>query len=191
MSATRANGIFIMVPLFWEAVVEPWRRPGFRLSAVIRSCAWLLLVPVGLASYCIYLHFTFGDALAFVHATATWGRTFTTPWRATVNAWVIYSGVYRRLFLATEAIAIATLVAGFYARIRMSYLLYAAAMLLMLLSNTIFEALPRYVSIVFPLQIALAAATVRSEALYLTALAASAALMTLCLGLYVGGYWFT
>ena len=73
----------------------------------------------------------------------------------------------------------------------MSYLLYAAAMLLMLVSNTLLESLPRYVSVIFPLQIALAATTVRSEALYLTVLAASAALMTLCLGLYVGGYWFT
>jgi Gpi18-like mannosyltransferase len=190
LTATRANGIVILVPLFWEAVAEPWRSGTFEWKTVLRSCTWLLLAPLGLVAYCVYLYSAFGDPLAFVHATSAWGRTLTLPWRAALNA-TYYPGAYAPMFLGTEVLVLFVLALGFRFRLRMSYQLYAAAMLLLLLSNTLLESLPRYVSVIFPLPLALAAATARSEALYLMVLAASAALLTLCLALYTGGYWFT
>jgi hypothetical protein len=190
LTATRANGIIILVPLFWEAIAEPWRAGAFEWKTTLRSCAWLLLAPLGLIGYCVYLYCAFGDPFAFMHATAAWGRTLTLPWLAAINA-TYYEGAYGPLFLGTEVLVLVTLVLGFRARLRTSYQLYAAAMLLLLLSNTLLESLPRYVSVIFPLPLALAAATARNEGVYLMVLAASAALLTLCLALYTGGYWFT
>ncbi|MGI9088404.1 MAG: mannosyltransferase family protein [Chthoniobacterales bacterium] len=190
LSATRANGILIALPLFWEAAVEAWRRPDFRWARTLRACAWLLLVPLGLAGFCVYLYFRFGDALAFVHATAAWDRGLTTPWRAIANTFG-YSSFYVRLFLATEAIALATFVCGFRVPLRMSYQIYAGVMLLLLVCNTLLESLPRYVSVLFPLQLTLAALTVKSEGLYFALLGTSAAFLAMCVGLFVGGYWMT
>jgi O-antigen ligase len=76
-------------------------------------------------------------------------------------------------------------------RLRKSYLFYAGVMLLILLSQTILESLPRYLSVIFPLHIGLAAATARSEGLYLAALVTSTGLMAVCLVLFASGYWMT
>ncbi|HEX7517078.1 MAG TPA: hypothetical protein VF345_07300, partial [Chthoniobacterales bacterium] len=49
----------------------------------------------------------------------------------------------------------------------------AGCVLLIFLSDTILESLPRYLSVLFPLHMGLAAATARSEGLYLGALVTS------------------
>jgi hypothetical protein len=73
----------------------------------------------------------------------------------------------------------------------MSYQLYAVAILLLCLCTTIWESVPRYFSTVFPFYISVAAATIRSEGLYLVTIAASTGLMAICLALYVCGYFMT
>ncbi|MDQ6765536.1 MAG: hypothetical protein M3Z22_05480, partial [Verrucomicrobiota bacterium] len=179
------------LPLFWEVLVQAWNGPTLKLGALFRSCGWLAVVPFGFVAYCAYLYCRFGDPFVFLHAQAVWGRTLTTPWHAVVFAWKNYPGAYARLFLATELVAVTTLLIGFRIRIRMSYQLYLGAMLLMLVCNSLLESMPRYVSVLFPLQITLAAVTVRFEGLYIALIAGSVALLTLCLALYTGGYWLT
>lgn len=70
---SRPVGVLIAPMLVMEWWMQhrraaPHKRPG--LAAL---CA-LLLVPLGLALYMVYLQWTFGDALAFVRAQASWGR---------------------------------------------------------------------------------------------------------------------
>lgn len=191
LATTRTNGILIGLPLFWEAVVEPWRRGELRLGPATRACLWLTLVPLGLAAYCAYLYFNFGDALAFAHAqSAGWNRTLSWPWRTVLDA-RYYPGVYQRLFYGSGAIALIALIVGFCIRVRMSYLLYAVVTILLLLCSSMLEGLPRYLSVLFPLPLVLAAVTAKSENAYLAILGTNAAFFTLCLALYVGGYWMT
>ena len=193
LTATRANGLIILVPLLWEAIGESRNNSDAEgaQSGVMGSRWWLLIVPLGLVMFATYLHFKFGDALAFVHTQTHWQRGFATPWWAVWNAWRGHPPGYGALFVGTAAIGVIMFVMAWRFRLRTSYLLYAGATLLFFLCSTLLESLPRYLSVLFPLHAGLAAATARSESLYLAALATSTGLMAVCLVLYACGYWMT
>ena len=193
LTATRANGLIILVPLLWEAFAESRRRPDSEIAGrgILRSRWWLMLVPLGFVTFATYLYFRFGDALAFAHAQATWLRSFGPPWRALWNTWQGHPPGYGAWFVGAAAAAVILFFVAWRVRLRKSYLLYAGVMLLILLSETILESLPRYLSVLFPLHIGLAAATARSEGLYLAALVTSTGLMAVCLVLFACGYWMT
>ncbi len=73
-AATRNVGILLLIPLAYEW----WRNRGE--FGGIRGLAPLALVPVGIASYTVYLWIRFGDP--FISARQQeeyWGRTLTNP----------------------------------------------------------------------------------------------------------------
>jgi hypothetical protein len=93
-TATRSNGILILVPLVLLYLYGPrrnapatlpgtWWRPRYPVS---RSLAWLTLVPLGLIVYLAYLGVAHSDALAPYHAQAYWGRQFAAPFGAIAQA---------------------------------------------------------------------------------------------------------
>ncbi len=70
-SAASVDGILLGLPILitlWQQH-RPWRE-------------WLslLLVPLGLLAYMVYLTFAFGSPLTFQHAQAHWGRSFAPLW---------------------------------------------------------------------------------------------------------------
>lgn len=192
LTATRANGIVILVPVLWEAFVGSKRTKDGEVSAkgIFRSRWWLLIVPGGLGAFAIYLHLRFGDGFAFLRAQAVIHRQIASPWEG-IEIASRYPIPYGHFFIGTFVVALGLCILGYWKRIRLSYQLYAAAMLILCLSMTIWEGLPRYLSVVFPFYITLAVATIRSEGLYLMTIAASTGLMTLCSILYVCGYFMT
>ena len=70
-AATRNSGVLLMLPLalIWWSSRE--RRP--------RDGAWILLAPLGLAAFALYLGVAEGDALRFVHAHEAWYRELKGP----------------------------------------------------------------------------------------------------------------
>src|SRR5215471_16529317 len=77
---TRPAGLFLGVIYLWEL----WAS-GESLSAA-RQRIWLrllpiLLIPVGLACYCVYCWLTFGDPLAFMAVQSHWARQLAWPWQ--------------------------------------------------------------------------------------------------------------
>jgi hypothetical protein len=75
-AVTRLVGV-ILAPVL---LAEWWRQrraghPKPPLAATLAAC----LVPLGTAAYLLYLHLQFGDALAFVHASAAWEREPRSP----------------------------------------------------------------------------------------------------------------
>jgi hypothetical protein len=193
LTATRINGFIILVPLLWEAFGESRRGSDSEIVAggILSSRWWLMIVPLGFVTTATYFYFRFGDALAFAHAQAIWGRRFGPPWSALWNTWQGHPPGYGAWFVGAAAAGLILFLVACRVRLRKSYLLYAGVMLLIVLSQTILEALPRYLSVIFPLQIGLAAATARSEGLYLGALMTSTGLMAICLVLFACGYWMT
>lgn len=191
LTATRSNGIVLLPALVWEA----WREKcdsemrGHPLPRWLG--AWLTLVPLGLGAYMAYLHFRFGDALAFLKAQAAWGRALAAPWTSLVRAPHIYDQAYARLFIGCALAGLLTLMVAIRERVRTSMLIYAGLMLLLALSSNLLESLPRYLSVVFPFYISVAVMTDRSEGFFTAAIALSVALMTLCTALFVCGYWMT
>ena len=70
-AATRNAGVLLMLPLaiIWWSSRE--RRP--------RDGAWILLAPLGLAAFALYLGVAEGDALRFAHAHEAWYRELKGP----------------------------------------------------------------------------------------------------------------
>jgi Mannosyltransferase (PIG-V) len=93
-SATRAPGLLLVVPVLLLYLYGPradrdpesarggwW--PRYRLRP---DAAWLLLAPLGIVAFSVYLHFALGDALSWEHAQIVFGRhtvdPFTGAWDA-------------------------------------------------------------------------------------------------------------
>ncbi len=192
LTATRGNALLILVPLLWEAAVE--RRRG-RADGAARlgwagSLWWLALVPTGLAAYSAYLHFQFGDALAFAHAQAAFYRELVPPWTAIrfASAEPLPAAVFS---IGTAALGVALCLFGFWLQIRFSYLLYAVVMLLLSVCSTTLAPLPRLLSVVFPFYLVIAVATRTSTLVYALTLVVSTGVMAVCLALFVCGYFMT
>jgi Mannosyltransferase (PIG-V) len=93
-TATRVNGILLLVPLVLMYLYGPrqslpltgqleWWRPRYRLS---RSSLWLLLVPLGLAAYLVYLWITHDAPLApFQAQQKLWRHEFVGPFGSIVT----------------------------------------------------------------------------------------------------------
>jgi hypothetical protein len=87
-SATRVPGLLLIVPVALLYLYGPradrepdidgrgryWPRHRIRPDA-----AWLLLAPLGIVAFSAYLHFAVGDALAWNHAQALFGRHTVDP----------------------------------------------------------------------------------------------------------------
>jgi hypothetical protein len=70
-AASRNSGVLLMLPLLMIWWSSSRRDP--------RDAAWVLLAPLGLAAYALFLGVTEGDALRFVHAHEAWYRELSVP----------------------------------------------------------------------------------------------------------------
>ena len=77
-SAARPMGVLLLPALFLEMLLS-WRRGELRREDWPRAILGLLLMPMGLLLYMLYLWQTTGDPLAFVHAQQYWHRTPVFP----------------------------------------------------------------------------------------------------------------
>lgn len=86
-SATRAPGLLLVVPVGLLYLYGPRAdrepapargrlRPRYRVRP---EAAWLLLAPLGLFVFSVYLHFALGDAMAWQHAQSLFGRHLVDP----------------------------------------------------------------------------------------------------------------
>lgn len=86
-SATRAVGLFVVVPMLMIAIREHgfWRlvllRPGAERAALA-----LGMTGIGLGLFMLHLHGRTGDALAFSHIQTAWGREAKWPWMMVYDA---------------------------------------------------------------------------------------------------------
>lgn len=79
LSATRAVGVFLAIAFAIDLLARYGRAAPRKLLAEPQHLVALLLVPVGLFAYMLYLYLHVGDALAFSHVQVAWGRDFTIP----------------------------------------------------------------------------------------------------------------
>ena len=190
VSATRQVGLILTLPLFVEFV-----RQSFTAGTGIRGVfhprvLFLGLVPLGLFFFMLYGHFRFGDFFAFFNATAVWGRELSSP-IANLTRYDRYDIFYRWLFLGSLGTAAALWVTGVFLQIRASYLVFTAVMMLVYVSSNSLEAIPRNLSVLFPLFIILAIVANKLKWSYEPTLAASVALLTMCTILSANGHWMT
>jgi hypothetical protein len=112
------------------------------------------------------------------------------PWYTIANTHH-FSLFYRWLFSGTLGAGLLLCFAGFWFKMRPSYIVMAVAFIGFNLCWQTLEGIPRFLSVIFPLYIALGLITTRFRWSYEPLFAASVALLTICTALIANGYWFT
>jgi hypothetical protein len=180
------------VPLFAEYVLQ-WRGRGAQIRAFFQPhLLWLALLPVGLAIYMFYFHVERGNFFLPMQAQARgWGKELTFPWQTFLWPTTSFPASHVPLYQAIVGAAILLTAAGFFLKLRATYLVYAVGALLFYLAWGSLEGLPRYVSILFPIHIILALLSSRWPWMYEPLLAFSIALLGLCTVLFANAYHMT
>jgi len=156
---TRFYGVLLFVFLFLEYFFSLAKKKRFVLKSYLP--VWpLLLLPLGLLTYMVYLYFTFGDPLQFIHAQSLWRRSITFPLRT------IYR--YFRIFLTVSPKIVQYWVALFeflfflfglwvslklWLRKEFSSAIYLLTATLVSSFTGTLQSVPRYIITVFPLYI--------------------------------------
>jgi Mannosyltransferase (PIG-V) len=191
LSATRAPGLLIGLPLLTEHILQ-WRARGQNWREFFRPhLLWLAVIPAGLAAWMFVCYLQRGDFLMPMHALdAGWKKNLTLPWNTFLwprNFAPSHIALYQAI-IGSSAILIA---AGFFLRLRATYLVYAGVSLIFYLSWGSLDGLPRYLSILFPIQIILALLSCRWKSIYEPLLAFSIGLLALCTILFANAYQMT
>jgi hypothetical protein len=180
-AATRSAGVLLLLPL---AVLYLWGpradRPGPGRHRLRPDAAWLLLAPLGLVAFAVYLHLATGDGLSFLDVQDAWYRHFAGPlggvWDGLVaavdGARQLLSGsrdhvyfepaggdpyrvaVMNLMLFGFLALALAGTV-GSFRRLPRAYGVYVGAALLLPLSFPVgpqpLMSLPRFMAVLFPI----------------------------------------
>lgn len=191
LSATRAPGLIIGAPLLAEYAVQ-WRERGIGIREFVKAkLFWIALVPAGLGLYLFYFYKTRGDFFRPMHAQAGgWKKTLTWPWQTFLHP-DNFSLSHIPLYQAIVGFALVLVVAGFFFKLRPTYLVYVVTAMLFYLMWGSLEGLPRYVSVLFPLYLVLALSSLRWRWLYEPLLAFSIGLLALCTILFANAYQMT
>ena len=171
-AATRNSGVLLMLPLalIWWGSRE--RRVG--------DGAWILVAPLGLVAFALYLGLAEGDALRFAHAHEAWYRELKLPvvgaWDALVAAWdglrqvvsnqretvyfpraggdPIRVGALNLMLFGSLAFGVVACV-GVFRRLPLAYGVWVAVSLLLPLSEPVrpepLMSLPRFLAVLFPI----------------------------------------
>jgi hypothetical protein len=210
-AATRSAGLLLALPLvviWWES--RP-RRAG--------NAAWLLLAPLGLAAYAAWLGLVEGDALRFLDVQDAWSRHLAVPLAGAWDGLVAAADGVRQLasgsrtpvyfdvaagdpfrIAAINIMLFATLVfavgacVGVFRRLPRAYGIWVAASLLLPLTLPVtpqpLMSLPRFVSVLFPVFMWLAAVSEERRVTDLV-VAASAVGLGLFTAQYASWHWIS
>ncbi|MBP7992644.1 MAG: hypothetical protein KAZ30_03225, partial [Candidatus Magasanikbacteria bacterium] len=199
LGLTRVNAIAAgVVPAYY--LIQAWRT-GQRNRKTLG--AWLLvaLAPaVGLGLYMGYLQWHFGDALAFLHAQAKWGRvnnfSLVNLYYTMLRDWVDMTGVsafhprFTVGFLnyAFTVVGIGASVWLWLHKYR-AYAWLALAFITIPLTTGTVISIPRYILPIMPLVALVIAKKIKSPLWLSFFVAASAVLWTFLLILFTRQYW--
>lgn len=155
-SVTHLFGIFLLPFALWEFFKTPTRnwRTGWPV----------FLIPAGILVYMVYLRHTTGDPMAFAHVQSAFGanRTGTGIVLLPQVLWR-YGKIFLTVSPLTFAYAVAVFEAAVFAffsillllafrrKVRTSYLLYSALVIITPTLTGTFSSIPRYVLSAFPL----------------------------------------
>ena len=164
-SATRFAGVILLVPLcvlYWQAYriersADPKRSP-VRAGAIA-----LLLVPLGLVAFMIYLRAITGNPLAFADIQVAWGHSAGFFWRPLItylrDPLLVSAGWdFRLLNFAAATMALVCAVVLLKRREWALGLFAAVSILVPLSSQPLLQSLARYVMVNFPVFMVLAIA---------------------------------
>ena len=153
LSAARPLGVLIALPLLFEY----FQSIEFKPRSVRFNSLFLLLVPLGLAAFCLYNYQVTGDLFFFKTNQAAWDRELMNPivalWQALTQG--IGEPSFKKLLEVGFFIATFALLSLFYKKIGFSYWLLGMYSIFIPLSAGV-ASMPRFTLTIFPLFIVLA-----------------------------------
>ena len=186
---TRPVGVLLGVLIAVE-VYERWRGKELRGGEFFRGAVGVVLPPVGLGLFGLFLLWKFNDALAFLHAEAQWQRQLVPPWNVIWAAW--HYNAFAETWLYVSLLAgLLLAVLAFVFRLRTSWLALVGAFMLLYCSTNLLEAFPRFLSVVFPFYFVAAEFGRRWPRWEPVFFGVSGALAAVGVVLFADGYWFT
>lgn len=150
------------VLIFPALLIEAWV-----LREQLKRVFWLLLIPISLLGYMIYLQINFGDYLAFYHQQLVVGEQHQSGvvllpqvfYRYLKILFSLEKNSYKYFNLLLEfLLGILFLflpIYGYFKKIRLSYLFFALSGYLLPTIQGSFSSMPRYILVLFPSFIAL------------------------------------
>ena len=193
-SLTRLFGVFLLVISGYEYI----RVYGYRIHA--RHMLSLLLIPLGLVAYMIYLQYAVGDPIAFIHAQPAFGAgrtggTIVLPpqvlWRygKILTTVVPDSPVWAVAFFELTAFLFGmwVLYRGWRAGWDASYLFYSGAVLVVPALTGTLSSVPRYMLCAIPLFLILSSFS--SRKFYFVYALVSISVFIMGAALYLQGYF--
>lgn len=190
LALTRCVGVLILAPFaieYFGISLRPLKPSSLKLK---RDALYLLLVPFGLLTYMAYTYFRFGDAFAFYHTASAWNRRFVSIF-ATLSNVSDYSIFYKGIFMGSVIFACFLILYFFLHNMRLSYAIYSLVYMAGYLSSNVLEGMPRYISALFPLYIALSLICAKNKFLDILFTLFFVGLLSLFTILFVNGYKFT
>ena len=198
-SLTRSAGIILAVPVLIIYLQRFWMPSEFNLHSwkeKINAFIPILLLPIGLLVYVIYLYYTKGNPFILISQEEQWQRHFSLPWNTVAllfNTLLVPSAFSTNCFLlGLTLFPLAVLGLG-WKRIPLHYRLFALAMIAFVLSIPAYyinplTSQPRFLMIIFPIFVILAiwGKVPRFNWSYITA---SVILFSYSVYLFVGNYW--
>ena len=146
---SRPVGVLLVLPL----ALAYWKERRDRRQPLAPGALWLLLVPLGLATFAAYNHALTGNALAFARIQTSWGRTFHSPLSVLADG-LRDSDVTARFSAWMTLLAIALLVAG-SRKLGLAYGVLSLFFIAVPLATGL-NSMPRFLLAVFPVPILLA-----------------------------------
>jgi len=179
---------------------------GFRKErkAQLKLFLPLLLAPLGLVVYMLYLQWTVNDPFYFFHVQPLFGAQrsgsnlvlpYQVIWRYLkifVTVPLVHTYFVAVLEFASFALFFALLVLGWAGKkIRLSYLVFGFSLLILPTLTGTFSSVPRYVLPIFPGFLVLAFYLEKLKFLRLPLILASLVLSLVCVMFFVRGYWIS
>jgi Gpi18-like mannosyltransferase len=186
LSATRSAGVLVAIPLAIDAYLRH-RKDGWKKLAL--ALAPVLLVPLGMVLFFLYMKLKFGDAMLPMSAQSAWDRRLTWPWTTYARTFARHFQTFYLVMLAGAPLFLLAVI-GWMAKLRLrwSYIAYSVASLLLIVSAGTLDSTPRFVSAVLPMYLALALVEETAYTALVVAFSMGFAVMTL---LVANGYWMT
>lgn len=166
-SATRFAGVFLLVPLCVLSWQSYRNASGAKTNQspvrVISRAIPLVLVPLGLIAFMIYLRVVTGNSLAFADIQVAWGHSAGFFWRPLLtflrDPGLVSAGWDFRLVNFAAAVVALVCTAVLLKRREWALGLFAAVSILVPMSSQpLLQSLARYVMVIFPVFIVLALA---------------------------------
>lgn len=189
LALTVRIGFWIIVPLLVEYVRQSREAAGRRHLWLRPEARLLSILPLLLAAAAYIGYSRFNDPFALLHASGVGTRTVTSLLRMS-DYFKGYASFYNWLFAGTIVVSAVICIAGFFVKLRLSYVAFAAVLIAVCWWSRDLEAV-RTLGFAFPLFTIMALLSARHGWLYETFLTCSMTLLALCTIVAANGFWIS